>query len=198
MGYNFNARGDVKLVSFFLVSYQKHVLALNIIFNVNSRIARTNISYADKNAGMLAHGFFYFCIWRHRESVISLLFGTILTGFKDKHCCGCHKASRGLLLHTRWIQMEKPLDGVAKGGLETPLSRRSFAQITPRNCLKVMFTPNLPNHAGWQIDLSRNNAIFIQIHVFTLWNMTDNAITLSTKVVCIFLNPILVGLFHVR
>ena len=28
------------------------------------------------------------------------------------------------------------------------LSRRFFAQITPRNCLEFMFTPSLPNHAG--------------------------------------------------
>ena len=32
-------------------------------------------------------------------------------------------------------------------GLKIPLSRRFFAQITPRNCLKFMFTPSLPNHA---------------------------------------------------
>ena len=47
-----------------------------------------------------------------------------------------------------------------QGGLEIPLSRRFFAQITPRNCLIHMFTPTLPNHAGCQIDHSRNNAIF--------------------------------------
>ena len=47
-----------------------------------------------------------------------------------------------------------------KGELKIPLSRRFFAQITPRNCLKFMFTPSLPNHAGCQIDHSRNNAIF--------------------------------------
>ena len=50
-----------------------------------------------------------------------------------------------------------------KGGLEIPLSRRIFAHNTPRNCLRFMFTPSLPNHAGWQFDLSRKNAvIFIQ------------------------------------
>ena len=47
-----------------------------------------------------------------------------------------------------------------RGPLKIPLSHRFFAQITPRNCLKCIFTPSLPNHAGWQIDLSRNNAIF--------------------------------------
>ena len=46
-----------------------------------------------------------------------------------------------------------------KGGLEIPLSRRIFAHNTPRNCLRFMFTPSLPNHAGCQIDLSRNNVI---------------------------------------
>ena len=35
-----------------------------------------------------------------------------------------------------------------------------FAQIAPRNCLKFMLTPSLTNHAGCQIDLSRNNASF--------------------------------------
>ena len=50
-----------------------------------------------------------------------------------------------------------------KGRLEIPLSHRVFTKITPRNCLKFMFTPNLPNHAGCKIDLSRNHAIaFIQ------------------------------------
>ena len=44
--------------------------------------------------------------------------------------------------------------------LEIPLLPRYFSQITPRNCLKFMFTPILPNHAGCQIDHSRNNAIF--------------------------------------
>ena len=127
-------------MSFFLVSYQKHVLALNIIFNVNSRIARTNISYADKNAGMLAHGFFYFCIWRHRESVISLLFGTILTGFKDKHCCGCHKASRALLLHTRW---KSPLMGSRKGGskyrFHAGLLHKSHPGIAWKSCSRQIY-----------------------------------------------------------
>ena len=35
-----------------------------------------------------------------------------------------------------------------------------FAQSSPRNCLKFMFTPSLSNHVGSQTDLSRNNAIF--------------------------------------
>ena len=35
---------------------------------------------------------------------------------------------------------------------------RFSAQITTRNCLKFM--PSLPNHTGFQIDHSRNNAIF--------------------------------------
>ena len=47
-----------------------------------------------------------------------------------------------------------------QGRLEIPLSCRSFKQITPRKCLKIMFTPSLPHHAGCQIDHSRNNAIF--------------------------------------
>ena len=44
--------------------------------------------------------------------------------------------------------------------LKITLSRRFFAQVTPRNCLKFMFTPRLPNHAGCQIDYSQNNPIF--------------------------------------
>ena len=56
-----------------------------------------------------------------------------------------------------------------QGGLEIPLSCKFFAQITSRNCLKFMFTPSLPNHAGCQIDHSRNYAIFFHpISVFTL------------------------------
>ena len=43
--------------------------------------------------------------------------------------------------------------------LEIPLSRRFFTQITPRKCLKFMITQSLLNHAGCQIDHSRNNAI---------------------------------------
>ena len=35
-----------------------------------------------------------------------------------------------------------------------------LAQITARNCLKFMFRPSLPNHAGCQIDHLQNNAIF--------------------------------------
>ena len=49
--------------------------------------------------------------------------------------------------------------GPFKGRSQILLSHRFFAQITPKNCLKLMFTPSLPN-AGCQIDLSRNNAIF--------------------------------------
>ena len=44
--------------------------------------------------------------------------------------------------------------------IELPLSLMFFAQITHRNCLKFMFTPSLHNHAGCQIDHSRNNTIF--------------------------------------
>ena len=51
-------------------------------------------------------------------------------------------------------------NGAPKGRLEIPLSHRIFAQITPKNCLTLIFTPSLPNHAGCQIDLLRNNAIF--------------------------------------
>ena len=35
-----------------------------------------------------------------------------------------------------------------------------FAQSSPRNCLKFMFTSSLSNHVGSQTELSRNNAIF--------------------------------------
>ena len=50
--------------------------------------------------------------------------------------------------------------GPPQGGLEITLSRRFFTQITPRNCLKFMFTPSLSNHTGCQIDHSRYNAFF--------------------------------------
>ena len=50
--------------------------------------------------------------------------------------------------------------GASQGELENPLSYGFFTQITPRKCLKFMFTPSLPNNAGCQIDHSRNNAIF--------------------------------------
>ena len=46
--------------------------------------------------------------------------------------------------------------------------RAVFEQITPRNCLKLMFTPSLLSHAGCQIDHSHNNAIFYPILIFTL------------------------------
>ena len=51
--------------------------------------------------------------------------------------------------------------------LEIPLSCRFFAQITHRNCLKFMFTPSLPNHAGCQIDFSRNHAIIFTQFTFS-------------------------------
>ena len=47
-----------------------------------------------------------------------------------------------------------------QGGLEIPLSNRFFAQITPRNCLKFMFTPSLPNHARCQIDIHAITQLF--------------------------------------
>ena len=46
------------------------------------------------------------------------------------------------------------------GRLKILLSHRFFALMTSRNCLKFIFTPSLLNHAGCQIDLSGNNAIF--------------------------------------
>ena len=36
-------------------------------------------------------------------------------------------------------------------GLEIQLSRRYFAQITPKYCMKFMFTPSLPNHARYRL-----------------------------------------------
>ena len=59
------------------------------------------------------------------------------------------------------------MKGAPQGGLEITLSRRFFAQITPRNCLKFMFTPSLPNHAGCQIDFSRNHAIIFTQFTFS-------------------------------
>ena len=50
----------------------------------------------------------------------------------------------------------KKLDGPL-GGLEIPILNRFLKQITPKNCLKFMFTPSLPNHGGCH--LSRNNVI---------------------------------------
>ena len=53
--------------------------------------------------------------------------------------------------------------GPPKGASKSRLHAGFFAQITPRNCLKFMFTPTLPNQAECQIDFSRNHAvIFIQ------------------------------------
>ena len=67
--------------------------------------------------------------------------------------------------HHIWndIGFARFVKGARQGGLEISPSRRFFAEITPRNCLKFMFTPSLPIHAGCQIDFSRNHAIiFIQ------------------------------------
>ena len=44
----------------------------------------------------------------------------------------------------------------------------AFSHKSPRNFLKFMFTPSLPNHAGCQIDHSRKSAIFHPLPVFTL------------------------------
>ena len=56
-------------------------------------------------------------------------------------------------------------------GLEITLSRRFFGQITPRNCLKFMFTPSLPNRAGCQIDFSRNHAIIFSQFTFSRYEI---------------------------
>ena len=62
--------------------------------------------------------------------------------------------------------MSLALNEAQEGRLEILLSPWFSARITPRNCLKFMFTPNLLNHAGCKIALSRNNAFFHP--VFTL------------------------------
>ena len=50
------------------------------------------------------------------------------------------------------------MDELPQGGLEIPLSRRCFAQITPRYCLKFMLKPSLPNHADTTlIDHAKRN-----------------------------------------
>ena len=69
-----------------------------------------------------------------------------------------------------------------QGGLEIPLSRWFFAQITPRNCVKFMLTPSLPNHAKCQIDLSRNYAIFSsnsRLHALTYVKSRHHAFPLG-------------------
>ena len=65
-----------------------------------------------------------------------------------------------------WCILEAP-----QGGLEITLSRRFFGQITPGNCLKFMFTPSLPNHAGCQIDFSRNHAIIFAQFSFSRYEI---------------------------
>ena len=65
--------------------------------------------------------------------------------------------------------------GPPQGGLEITLSHRFFGQITPRNCLKFMFTPSLPNHAGCQIDFWRNHAIIFLKFPFSrseIWKLS--------------------------
>ena len=47
-----------------------------------------------------------------------------------------------------------------KGDSKSRFHAAFFAQITPINCLKFMFTQSLPNHAGYQINHPRNNATF--------------------------------------
>ena len=59
-----------------------------------------------------------------------------------------------------WPHQKSTIKAPPQGGLEIPLSGRFFAQITLRYCLKFMFAPSLPNHAGCQINHSCNNAIF--------------------------------------
>ena len=64
------------------------------------------------------------------------------------------------------------------GGLEIPLLRRFVAQITPSNFLQFMFTSGLCyKWMDWSITQSRN--YFHPIPIFTPWNMSNNAITLS-------------------
>ena len=66
-----------------------------------------------------------------------------------------------LILHLE--KVFKSLNGAPQGRLEIPLSRMIFAQFTPRNCLKFIFTSHSPYHTGCQIDLPHSNAIcFIQ------------------------------------
>ena len=55
---------------------------------------------------------------------------------------------------------EKWLSGGPPRGLEITLSRRFFGRITPRNCLKFMFTPSLPNHAQGFIQALFPRAVF--------------------------------------
>ena len=47
------------------------------------------------------------------------------------------------------------LNGAPKKGPRNSAFTQVFAQITPKNCLKFMFMPSLPNYAGCQIDLTK-------------------------------------------
>ena len=44
-------------------------------------------------------------------------------------------------------------------GARNPAFTQVYRKNHAQNCLKFMLTPSLPNHAGYQIDISRNNAI---------------------------------------
>ena len=88
----------------------------------------------------------------------------------------CHQNSKTFPINLTRSFSVNSTNGASKGGLEIP-HHAGFSHQS-RNCLKFMFTPSLPNHAENQVDLSRNNAIFYPIPVFTLWNMTNNAITI--------------------
>ena len=61
--------------------------------------------------------------------------------------------------------------GSPKGASKSRFHADFFAQITPRNCPKFMFTPSLPNHAGCQIDFSRNHAIIFTQFTFSRYEI---------------------------
>ena len=52
-------------------------------------------------------------------------------------------------------------------GTRNPAFTQFFSQITPRNSLKFMFMPSLPNHAGCRIDHSRNHTTFLIQFLFS-------------------------------
>ena len=61
----------------------------------------------------------------------------------------------------------------------TNISQIFFAQITPRNCLKIVFTPSLPNHARCKVGLLFNNVFCSSNYRFHASNMSNNAIMVS-------------------
>ena len=97
----------------------------------------------------------YTCKLRLKSSCPSMLFETL---------CAFERFFFGVLISRSSKKFPGYYDswshGAPQEGLEIPLSRRFFAQITLINCLEFMFTSSLPNHAGCQNDHSRNNTIF--------------------------------------